>query len=428
MKTAHPCRHARSRQRGVSAILVAVCAVILIGLAGLALDLAFVRSTGQSLQAAADAASLAAARLVKLDSASTQFQATRQAAVNIALVNEAAKAPVQLDPNPQNAPGGDVVVGHWDPQTRTFTPTTQNPDAVRVIARRTASSAGGPVSLLFGRLFGATTSDVARTAVARADLAGAPLVLLLSDGKSALAMNGNPLLDALAGDVHVNSDADCAVKLNGGVLSSKTLSVAGTACVQHGQLNTLLTEGAGQRADPLQTLPPPTFSVPALPAIQGSGSYPPGYYEGIVMHGGTATLQAGEYVLGSKGLRLAGNAKLLGDGVLLYLQQPGKLELQGTATLQVVAPDSGTYQGVALFQDRRSSLVSTVTGNSRLDVQGTCYLPGGTLELHGNCGCPKVELGQVVCGGLQLSGASELTVTGLGLRPPVGPSPVLLTQ
>ena len=409
-------------------VLVALTTVLMLGFAGLALDYAYVRSAGQALQAAADASALAGARLVRLDNSSTQFTATRQAAVAIALANETFKQPVQLDANPANAPTGDIVVGRWDTQTLVFTPDTEQPDAVRVTARRTSGSIGGPIQLFFGDLFGVSSSDVARTAVARADRAGGPLVLLLSDGENALRMNGSSLFDTPGGTVHVNSDADCAVTLKGGELSAGTLAVGGTACVTNATLNAKLVEGAGQRPDPLEALPPPSLGGPPLPPITGSGNYAPGYYNGIVMNAGTAHLQPGEYVIGNQGIRLHGTARLLGDGVFVYLPKPAQLDLGGTARLQLTPPSAGTYEGVALFQDRKSFLSNTVSGTATIDLEGTCYLFCGTLDLRGNSGSPKVAIGQLIAYGIELSGASDLSITGLGLKPPVEPSPVLLTQ
>ena len=409
-------------------VLIAITSVLMLGFAGLALDYAYVRSAGQSLQTAADASALAGARLVRLDQQSNQFAATRQAAVAIALLNETFKQPVQLDANPANSPTGDIVVGRWDALTRTFTPDTQDPDAVRVTARRTTGSSGGPIELFFGDLFGVSSSDVSRSAVALADLSAEPLVLLLSDGDRALQMNGTSLFDTPGGTVHVNSDEDCAVSLKGGVLSAGTLAVGGTACITNGTLNASLKEGAGQRADPLEALPPPSFSGTPLPTIKGSGNYSPGYYDGIVMNGGTAWLLPGEYVIGSQGIKLHGSARLLGDGVFIYLPKPARLELAGTAFMEVTPPLAGSYEGVTVFQDRKSFLSNTIRGNAQLDLTGTCYLFCGTLELHGTSGSPKVEVGQLISYGLELQGAAEMTVTGLGLKPATAPSPVLLAQ
>lgn len=409
-------------------VLVALTMLLMLGFAGLGLDYAYVRSAGQSLQTAADAGALAGARLVRLDSQASQFAETRQAAVDIALQNKTFKTPVQLDANAPNSPAGDIVVGRWDTQTRTFTPDTEEPDAVRVTARRTNGSPGGPIELFFGDLFGVDSSEVSRSAVARADLGSEPLVLLLSDGERALQMSGTSLFETPGGTVHVNSEEDCAVNLKGGVLNAGTLAVAGTACITNGTLNASLKEGAGQREDPLAALPPPSFSGAPLPTIKGSGNYSPGYYDGIVMNGGTAWLLPGEYVIGGQGIQLHGSARLLGDAVFVYLPKPARLDLRGTAFMEVTPPTAGTYEGVTIFQDRQSFLANTVGGNSVVDLTGTCYLFCGTLELHGNGGSPKVELGQLISYGLDLKGAAEMKVTGFGLKPAVGASPVLLTQ
>src|SRR6188474_1760749 len=115
-----------SRQRGAVLIVVAILALVLIGLVGLALDGAWVLSTSQQLRHAADAAALNAARYVKKDI--EPFDALRAAAMNVALANDAAKSDVNLDANTGNDPAGDIVVGFWDWPTRTFTPTVTGPN------------------------------------------------------------------------------------------------------------------------------------------------------------------------------------------------------------------------------------------------------------------------------------------------------------
>ena len=174
-----------ARRGGGPLILFALTAFVLVALTGLALDLAWVKSAEQQLQASADSASLAAARLVRQDSQATEFAVTRQAAVSAASANTVAKASVIVAPNPSNAPNGDVVVGRWDPVAKTFTPDTAQPDAVRVTARRVDGSGGGPLGLFFGQMFGVASSDVERTAVARAELsddAAGALVLAREQG------------------------------------------------------------------------------------------------------------------------------------------------------------------------------------------------------------------------------------------------------
>ena len=427
MKHLHPTPAPR-RRGGGPLILVAATAFVLIGLTGLALDLAWIRSTEQQLQASADAASLAAARLVRTDSEASQFALTRQAAVNAALANQAAKANVIVDPNPTNAPTGDVVVGTWDIANATFVPGTTAPNAVRVTARRVSGTGGGPLTLFFGKIFGTPTSDVSRAAVARADLSNSPLLLLLSNNSNALDLRGNSTLAALGGNIQVNSPKDCAVQFSGNpTLTAASVNVAGTACLSNGTLNGALNEGVPSQPDPLAHIPPPSFAPPMLPTISGSGTYTPGYYDGISFNGGTATLTAGVYVIGNQGIDLAGNASLQGDGVMIYLPKPAKFDVTGNASIRLTGPQNGVYAGLTLFQDRNVALKNTIGGNASIDMEGTCYLFCSTLDAVGS-GSPTADIGRLIAWSTQLSGTADVEITGLGLGPLPTASKPILTQ
>src|SRR5262245_51758544 len=108
----------RRGERGLAIVLVAILVVVLIGFAGLAVDLSRVYTASQQLQSAADAAALAAANHVtdEVDpmDPSNPFSATRQAAISVAAKNVAASAPVKLAANTANTANGDIVVGRWD--------------------------------------------------------------------------------------------------------------------------------------------------------------------------------------------------------------------------------------------------------------------------------------------------------------------------
>jgi hypothetical protein len=60
---------------------------------------------------------------------------------------------------------GDVIIGEWDSDSHTFTPGTDQPDAVRVIARRDGS-ANGPISTFLARVLGIDTVGVSMDATA----------------------------------------------------------------------------------------------------------------------------------------------------------------------------------------------------------------------------------------------------------------------
>lgn len=162
-------------QRGVTALIVASMMVVFLGLAALAVDVGFTLVTRNQLQNVSDAGSLAATR--KLGSIYEGKTYTEQqiyvcnpddivpVAQAVALENAAAGKNITVN-------GADVMIGQWkkdpaDNKMKLFE-TLNQPDAVRVIARRdsTALSLEGPITTFFAKIFGINTLDVRAGATA----------------------------------------------------------------------------------------------------------------------------------------------------------------------------------------------------------------------------------------------------------------------
>jgi Flp pilus assembly protein TadG len=159
--TRKPEFHARQRRRGILVVIAALVIVLLISGAALAIDLAYVRLARAELRNAADSAALAAAGTLRDTHSLTQARST---AVQYGQFNRAAGMPVQIDPD------ADVIFGQrvYNPgtQTWTFVAGQQPYDSVRVLARRTTGSLGGPVGLFFGRALGKDSLEAAGSAIA----------------------------------------------------------------------------------------------------------------------------------------------------------------------------------------------------------------------------------------------------------------------
>ena len=218
-------------QRGVSAIVVAIALVVLIGFAALAVDLAYLFAARNELQNAADAGALAGASALYRDTGGELVDPNaNEIAADAARANKSQKGAVDLlkadsteyvDTN-NCEPDDDVVRGHWsfglaDPNTRGFTcnnsldvpdltgftaeqldADTNFINAVRVVARR--SSFGTPLWSFFSRIFGYQFFEVGAEAVAyigfASDLAGVDLPI---------AICADSIIDAGSGEV------DCTI-------------------------------------------------------------------------------------------------------------------------------------------------------------------------------------------------------------------------
>jgi Flp pilus assembly protein TadG len=430
-----PAMRAR-RERGSVLVIVVMLSLLLIGFAGLAIDSAYVGTAGQQLQSAADAAALSAARMLHSESVQDgTYPLTRQAAIDIALVNKAASDAVQLTANTPNAADGDIVVGIWNASTGSFTPTTSGPNAVRVRARRTATSAGGSLDLFFGLVFGTETLDVGRFATAVLTTDAAALVLLLApSGPGALALNGTPVLDVTAGKIHSNSSDACSVDIVGSAsVSAAVTSMVGAGCYPPGSITGPVVTGAGVIPDPLAGVLPDTAAWNAYKAgmtvragtgggtIGGSGTFPPGSYSGgiDVKSSDSVTLQPGVYMLGGEGLTMKGGSSLAGDGVTLLIDLDADVDISGNASLSVAAPTSGTFEAVAFFSHRQNSGGGPgqpelkVGGTGDIEVTGIVYVPSGTFVMAGTPG--NKQVGALIVHKLTNAGTSGFVVTGNGV-------------
>ena len=185
-----------SRRRGVALVWLALLLMVFIGFVGLSLDWGYVHLVSHQLQTVADAAALAAAQRVKADQ-----ELSRSAAVTIGGANKAAGAAVLLDSNDGNAAGGDIVLGRYDRDTGTFTPNVLGPNAVKVVARRTAGHPNGSLPLLFGPLFGFSQTEVARSSIAmHGGGTGAGLITLDPAQSCSLDLSGNVTVRVEPGD------------------------------------------------------------------------------------------------------------------------------------------------------------------------------------------------------------------------------------
>jgi len=144
-------------ERGTVGVVVAIILAVIIGFAGLVIDVGHLFVVRSNLQNVADAASLAAASTLNYGPEEARNQAQL-----IALKHG-------IDGTLVTLALADIELGTWDKETKTFTVLDpfqeQNADSVRVTAQR-AETRDNPVPLFFMPIFGRETSDVRAMAVA----------------------------------------------------------------------------------------------------------------------------------------------------------------------------------------------------------------------------------------------------------------------
>ncbi len=159
---------------GATAVLTALMMVVLLGVAALALDMGYLWTLKNRLQATADATSLAGAGRLAPAGETPDVTLVKSTATDFAGKNMSAA------PHGTVLLESDVILGHWDGGTRSFTPhpDVTNPpggettNAVKTYTRR-AEANGNAVPLFFARILRVYQSDVVTSAIAEARGGGA---------------------------------------------------------------------------------------------------------------------------------------------------------------------------------------------------------------------------------------------------------------
>ena len=143
-------------------VMAAVCMVVVLGFAALAVDLGMVVTAEAQLQNAADAAAFAgASQLAGEDYDGSLLEAFRFAALNTCMGRSVAVS------------AADAQLGTYDfDQSRFVSAPLGDPsgsNAIRVTARRGQFSLAGPLNLFFAGVFGRASAEAAATAIAAAD-------------------------------------------------------------------------------------------------------------------------------------------------------------------------------------------------------------------------------------------------------------------
>ncbi len=152
------------RRRGVVIVLTAVMLVVILGFAALTIDVGAIYNTRVDLQNAADAAALGSASELSRIALGRPVDRARKTAYQIVKQNPVFGGSVTIDP------AADLVFGRAEINEATgrirFVETEVQPDAVRVIVRKTEDSPNGPMPTFFAGVFGKHHVNVSASAVA----------------------------------------------------------------------------------------------------------------------------------------------------------------------------------------------------------------------------------------------------------------------
>ncbi len=368
------------RQSGQALVAATFGLVALLGAAGLAVDMGYLRYQRRLQQSAADSAALAGAA----ESASGNATA-------------AAREDSSLNGFTDGVNHVTITVNPAFP----FGPTT----GVQVQV-----SAVQPT--FFMRIFGVNSSTVSAAAVA-INSSAKNCVYALTGGTG---INNSGAVDAAGCGI-----VDDQSLFNTGRITAASVAVHGTAAGA-GTIPAAIT-GIIAAGDPLYRLTPPGGGGGGCTTstLKGTnGAAPPtnftlsaGKYCSItVTQNANLTLNPGTYTFTTGSLTLNGNGNVTGNDVTFYFRAgagsavinsvPGSKE-----TLSLVAPTTGALAGILFYQNTGNNSTATIDGQGTSKLQGALYFPDATLNLSNTGTTAAYTI--VVAKSLSFAGTVNLT-------------------
>ena len=420
------CVSTARNQAGQVLISTTLAMVVLIGFAGLAVDMGILRYQRRVQQSAADAAAIAGA---------TDLPSNyRTGAMNAAAANGFTDNTTGGDCGvpPANLAVGFVNVG-------VCAPPIAGPHAGQQGYVEAYVSAGQPT--FFMRILGVNKKTITARSVATnksTGTNGAPYGCMYAIGSP-----GNPVQGMTLQDASIVFAPSCAIVDNGDYTSSGAITASsfGVSGANHGGEGRVTCTGGASScpsfnspaaADPLAAYTPPcspcsggtdisitgrgNFSGAGARYARGTYTVSPGTYHAITIsarRGENVVFRPGSYVInGAGGLRVTGNANISGNDVSFYFTGRSTINVTGRPTLNLSAPASGQYAGMLLWQARADTAhpsLSAATGS----LNGILYFPSDQLSFAANT---TLNVGVVVAASVSAGDGANLTIKGAAIN------------
>lgn len=429
-------RRLRADQGGAAIILTAFLLPILIGVVGIAVDVGMWESNKRDLQGAADQAAYSAARAASQTGA-TYAQSVMQAKAVMASMGFT------------DGVGGVTIAVSNPPTSGNY---TGNSRAWEVRAQKTQV-------LYFSSLFLTNAPAIGVRAVAlkqtyqttnsvnsstTTNTKPGCILTLDSSGHGATTVTNNGAVPTTSCAIYTNSSASDALKCyNNCNITADTFTVGGFF-KGSGSATMSGANKTGQKAtvNPYSGLAAPSTSgmsclnpggaIAATSAA--SRTISPGYYcKGINFSGASKTLimSAGTYYIDS--IFMVGNGATLNAtaGVTIVIvgsfcigdtnntcQHPDE-GIGNTANLNITAPTTGPYAGVAMYFANSTARTQPFANNAHINVQGVLYAPYQKLQFNNNSYFDNTKCTQLVAFQVDIenNGNFGTNCGGTGVKP-----------
>jgi len=349
-------------------LLVTTALIAVLGLAGLATDAGLLWTEKGQMQTAADAAAVAGALAV----------------VSGGNVTSAARKDSSVNGFTDDTNGVTVTV-HNPPASGSY---AGDSSAVETIVKKTEPT-------FFLRVLGVNSVPVEARAVAHT---GARDCIYVMDptASNALVASGSSSLSSSCGIIVNSSSSSAMVSSGSACISAGAIGIDGNYTSGSCAPTPTPKTGVPPAPDPLAWVPAPSvgacdFTNTSVKTV-GTTTLSQGVYcNGISVSGVgvLAKLNPGLYILNGGRLSVSGGANIQGTGVTFYNTQGAAsykpIVVSGGSSSSLIAPTSGTYEGILFFQNRSitSPSQNTVSGGSTAAFQGALYFLHSPLVYSG---------------------------------------------
>jgi len=376
---------------------------IILGVAGMSVDMGTWYASKRVAQAAADSGALAGAlevMRVNQDPSEPDLTEFEIQVIATAIASD----------NGYDYGAGDEIEVNYPPDTGSYAGAG---DAVEVIVRRPASV------FLAGILFDEDVTVAAR-AVAVVDVNDTCMWGLNKTKRNAIKISGGAQVNMPCGILSNSNDPAESLGVDGGgcVTATKIKSAGGTngECIHPNAL-----ENVNQVNDPFANMDPPSgfgacTNHSNIRVNSGETlALDPGVYCGriTVNSGGTLNFAEGQYVLDGAALSFSSDAEVNGTDVSFYITedsgQGDNITISADAIVDLSAPWDGENPGVLFYQDRNSPLniQHYFTGGATMNLEGILYFPNQDLQFTGGTTIDPVTT-LIVADTITFSGITEV--------------------
>jgi len=362
-----------SDESGAVLIVAALAMTALLGFLALATDVGVLFRSRRNIQIAADAAAIAGSvNYLHIGSTSSAIAAAKSASSSNGVTDGSSGAVITVNIPPAGGPNAG------------------NPAFVEAMVSK-------PKNTIFMGMFGFKTMTVNARAVAGTPTYGQVCIWLMANSGKAFELQGSYDIEATDCGAYVNSTSSNALSVtgNGGTMNTLFLDVVGSSTSIHATSPTAPTLNAAPRKSPWGNLTGPTENNGGCTTIDKTtttvsgdmSASAPGlgnaicYQKAVTLSG--ATLGPGVYMF-EKGVTISGTVTVNGGTLDV---SGGTFNQPSNTLLNITAPTSGTYDGIALLQpSNNTSQLQVQFGSNNQTFDGYIYAPGAEVYLQDNGG------------------------------------------